>query len=352
MPAALPWETNGSTTHAPSTRPFSSAATMSGNGTSVYLILETSTPLASSVALIVTPQMLLRVLTATVLPSRSLGSFTGPSPGTSRSAHGLDWSGPPSTPWEMIWIGRPFEEAISSEIVFEKPMSKSPLTTAGVIAAPPAANCGSSSMPCSLKKPCLMPTNTGATSAIGISPIWSFSGCDGVPPPPDDAASAPPHALASSAVAASAANARPKRCILLSPSVRFLPLDQPVDVRAQARELRQLLRVDLVTRMRKVDAQHLPDLGGGRREHDDAVSQVDRLVDVVGHEQHGHAVALADLQHEVLEIAPVLGASSPDMHFSSVVLPQPEGPTTHTNSPSSIPNEIEPIACVAPSPSP
>jgi hypothetical protein len=30
-------------------------------------------------------------------------------------------------------------------------MSKSPLTTAGVIAAPPAANCGSSVMFCSLK---------------------------------------------------------------------------------------------------------------------------------------------------------------------------------------------------------
>ena len=44
---------------------------MSGNGISVYLSLETSTPFSSSVALIVTSQMLLSVLAAIVLPSRS-----------------------------------------------------------------------------------------------------------------------------------------------------------------------------------------------------------------------------------------------------------------------------------------
>ena len=40
------------------------------------------------------------------------------------------------------------------------------------------------------------------------------------------------------------------------------------------------------------------------------------------------------------------------MHFSSVVLPQPDGPTTQTNSRSSSENETSPIARVAPSPSP
>ena len=29
---------------------------------------------------------------------------------------------------------------------------------------------------------------------------------------------------------------------------------------------------------------------------------------------------------------PVVAGSRPDMHFSSVVLPQPDGPTTHTSS--------------------
>ena len=40
------------------------------------------------------------------------------------------------------------------------------------------------------------------------------------------------------------------------------------------------------------------------------------------------------------------------MHFSSVVLPQPDGPTTHTNSPSSIEKETFPTAWVALAPVP
>src|SRR5215210_4691309 len=258
MPAALPCETNGSTTQAASTRPASSAPIMSGNGISVYSSLETSTPFFSSVALIVTSQMLLSVLAAIVLPSRSFGSLMSEPLGISTSAHGLLRSGPPSTPWEMICSGSPFEEAISSETVFEKPMSKSPLSTAGVIAAPPAANCGWSSIPCCLKNPCLIPTKTGATSAIGISPILTFSGFSGVPPPPESLSS--PHPVATSTVVASIASAAVRRRILVS-SRRLLPLDQPVDVRPQARELRQLLRVHLVARMRQVDAQHLAHLG-------------------------------------------------------------------------------------------
>ena len=59
--------------------------------------------------MIVTSQMLLSVLAAIVLPSRSFGSLTSPSAGTSRSAHGLLPSSPPSTPWETICSGRSFE---------------------------------------------------------------------------------------------------------------------------------------------------------------------------------------------------------------------------------------------------
>ena len=40
------------------------------------------------------------------------------------------------------------------------------------------------------------------------------------------------------------------------------------------------------------------------------------------------------------------------MHFSSVVLPQPDGPTTHTNSLSATSNETSPIASTAASPEP
>ncbi len=40
--------------------------------------------------------------------------------------------------------------------------------------------------------------------------------------------------------------------------------------------------------------------------------------------------------------SPADGRSSPAMHLSSVVLPQPDGPTTQTNSPSSIENVTSP----------
>src|SRR5687768_5883766 len=102
-----------------------------------------------------------------------------------------------------------------------------------------------------------MPTKTGATSAIGISPILTFCGCCGVPPPSPPEPPSSPHPVATSTVAASMAIAAVSRRILASSSRRLLPLDQPVHVGAQARELRQLLRVDLVARVRQVDAQHL-----------------------------------------------------------------------------------------------
>ena len=130
---------------------------MSGKGTSVNLSLSTSTPSFSSEALIVTSQMFLRVLTAMVLPSRSLPLLIGPSFSTRRSAQASFSVLPASTPWLMISTGRFFEAAISSEIVFEKPIWKSPLTTAGVMAAPPSANCGLIVSFSCLKKPFLMP---------------------------------------------------------------------------------------------------------------------------------------------------------------------------------------------------
>ena len=49
---------------------------------------------------------------------------------------------------------------------------------------------------------------------------------------------------------------------------------------------------------------------------------------------------------------PAEGRRRPAMHLSSVVLPQPDGPTTQTNSPSSIENETFPTAWVAVAPVP
>ena len=49
---------------------------------------------------------------------------------------------------------------------------------------------------------------------------------------------------------------------------------------------------------------------------------------------------------------PWLGSIRPAMHLRSVVLPHPDGPTTHTNSRSSTVNEMSAIASVAFSPTP
>src|SRR5207247_3053282 len=50
--------------------------------------------------------------------------------------------------------------------------------------------------------------------------------------------------------------------------------------------------------------------------------------------------------------SPRVGRSRPATHFSSVVLPQPDGPTTQTNSPSSTTNETSCTASVALAPVP
>ncbi len=83
---------------------------------------------------------------------------------------------------------------------------------------------------------------------------------------------------------------------------RVVALDRAVDVRAQVGELGHLLRLDLVARARQVDLEDLLDDGRARREDHDAVGHVDGLVDVVGDEQDGHAVLVADAQDEVLEV--------------------------------------------------
>src|SRR4051794_22603728 len=184
---------------------------MSGNGTSMNFSVETSTPCFCSEALIVTSQMFFSVLTAIVLPSRSFAVLIGPFLRTSRSAHAWDLSVPARTPWLIIWTGRPFDAAISSEIVFEKPIWSLPLRTAGVMAAPPSASLGLIVRFCSLKKPFLMPRYSGATSAIGMTPTLSVAGLAAWPddalllllePPP---LSPPPHAARTSAAPARSA---------------------------------------------------------------------------------------------------------------------------------------------------
>src|SRR5215210_3124222 len=84
--------------------------------------------------------------------------------------------------------------------------------------------------------------------------------------------------------------------------LRLLTLDQPVDVPAERRELRELLRRDLVAGRREPHRDDLLHLRRRVRQDDDAVREVDRLVDVVGHEQDRDPVLLAHAQDEVLEV--------------------------------------------------
>ena len=177
---------------------------MSGNGTSANLSESTSTPSFSSDALIVTSQMFFRVFTAIVLPSRSLAVLTGPSFGTSRSAQASFSVARPSTPWLMIWTGRSLDAAISSEIVFEKPIWKSPLSTAGVIAAPPSASCGSIVSFSSLKKPLLHPQVEGRH--VGDRDDADLQGRRSPAPPPPPSSSPQPAATAATHVNATSSN--------------------------------------------------------------------------------------------------------------------------------------------------
>ncbi len=70
----------------------------------------------------VTGPMLLSVLTATVLPSRSAGAWTSEPLGTTTESHASSWLVPPSTPWETIWTGSFLEAAMISDVVLEKPI--------------------------------------------------------------------------------------------------------------------------------------------------------------------------------------------------------------------------------------
>src|SRR5918994_404289 len=157
VPRALPVVMNGSTRPAASTCPASSCPTMSGSGTSTKLSVDVSTPSPSSAALTVSSLMLRSVLMAMVLPSRSAGSWMSLSAGTAMAAVSLSGSSVAWMPCEITCTGRPSIWPMSSDTMFEKPISWSPFTTAGMIAAPPWAIAGWTSRPSSSKKPCWMP---------------------------------------------------------------------------------------------------------------------------------------------------------------------------------------------------
>src|SRR5262245_57367548 len=228
-PAFLPVVMNGSTRPAASIWPASSWPTMSGSGTSTKLMVDVSTPSLSSAAVTVSWLMLLSVLMAMVLPARSAGSWTSLSPFTAMAAVSFSGSSVAWMPCEMIFTGRSWDCASSSDTTLEKPISWSPDITAGMMAAPPWATTGSTSRPSSSKNPLSMPRYSGATSTTGTTPtvmLVSSSGaavvCDASSPP---SSSSPPHAAARSAIAPTSAMARHAECpFICSPS----GMDEPV----------------------------------------------------------------------------------------------------------------------------
>ena len=74
-------------------------------------------------------------------------------------------------------------------------------------------------------------------------------------------------------------------------------------MRPQTCELGQLLGLELVALGGQVDLEGLLHLRGRGRENDDPVAQVDRLVDVVGHEHDRHPVLAPHLEDQVLQVA-------------------------------------------------
>lgn len=58
---------------------------------------------------------------------------------------------------------------------------------------------------------------------------------------------------------------------------------------------------ELVARTRQVDIELDPDPARMRQQADDAVAEIDRLVEIVGHEDHGRLARLRQRQHLVLQ---------------------------------------------------
>ena len=85
-------------------------------------------------------------------------------------------------------IGRSLELASSSETTLEPPTWMSPLTSAGIVAAPPCVGCRSISSFCFSKKPFSIPKATNADGTPAVSWTASFV----VPPSPEGAADSPP----------------------------------------------------------------------------------------------------------------------------------------------------------------
>src|SRR5215207_5933680 len=191
---------------------------MSGKSTSVNLTLDASTPTFSRAAVAVSVATFSSVFTAIVLPSRSFGDLIEPSLTRTADQSSSSVSGP-NVPAATIWMGRPFSAAIRTETTLLPPICASPLTIAGMIAAPPAAVFTVTSSPRFSKKPCFTPAvrnsagmpATSCTANAVLSALWP-AGVSSVP------SSSPPQPARTASIAATrkGVSARVRACRLMS----------------------------------------------------------------------------------------------------------------------------------------
>ena len=307
---------------------------MAGKGNASNLIEFGSTPDFSSAARIITSPTPFNALTAIVLPARSAGDWIELEPLTMMFCQ-LSSAFVPSTSLVVTAvIGMPDVRAIIAGTQPAKPISPCLFASASMMSFPLWRTTFLTSSPCFSKNPCLIPMSSGRVFAIGmmLTEIGSTRvrlGRRGRRRTGEQGRrrrrQRPPRA---GSRADGAYDAAPVACVLHAPFVPpsysgggsptdvgdgfdrrrdLVALDQPVDVRAQVREVGQLLGRDLVSHGRQLDRHDLLDLRRRVREHDDAVREIDGFVDVVRHEEDRDPEVLAHLEDEIFEVATRLG---------------------------------------------
>ena len=120
-PPARPWEANGSTTHAASTRPASSAAIMSGNG---HLdVLDLRGVAAGLLDRVVDAERadVVEGVDGHRLALEVRGLLDRAVPGTSSVSKASSSDLWPLAPWETMRSGSFFDRAVTSETTLENP---------------------------------------------------------------------------------------------------------------------------------------------------------------------------------------------------------------------------------------
>ena len=89
-------------------------------------------------------------------------------------------------------------------------------------------------------------------------------------------------------------------------------MDEFVERAAKAQEFRAFARRDLIARPRQPDLELEADAAGMRLEADDAVAEIDRLLQIVGDEENGRLVARAISSISSCRLWRVIASSAPN----------------------------------------